>query len=148
MEFSPNDDAGNKKSGRPGANGRSVLKTVIADKEPNIFNWLLLSSIETVMPSLRGAEGLHGKQSTANSGERYGSIGSTDCESGVEELLANVSLEMTVSDCANPPFASNTSQVVIIPKKWYSFRASTETPNTKASGRFHLMVSSHLYFGL
>ena len=107
-----------------------MLKIVSADNEPNILSWLLPSSMETVNPSLLGAEGLLGTQSTAISAGRVGSIGSAAWDNGIEELLDKDSLEMMVSDCANPPFASNTNQADASPRKWNPFRTSTEPPST------------------
>jgi hypothetical protein len=63
LVFSPNGEDGNKKRGRPGAYGRSVLKTVNADTEPKIISLLLPSSIETLMPASLDAAGLDGRQS-------------------------------------------------------------------------------------
>lgn len=133
LVLSPNGEDGSKKSGKPGAKGRSVLKTVNADNEPKILSWLLPSIMETVNPSLLGAVGLLGKQSTAISAGMVSSIGSAAWGNGVEKLLDKVSLELMVSDCANPPFASNTNQADTRPRKWNPFRTSTEPPSTWSS---------------
>lgn len=53
----PNGDDGSKNNGKPGANGRSVLKTVRAESDPKILSWLLPLSIDTVIPSSIGSDG-------------------------------------------------------------------------------------------
>ena len=71
LVFSPNGEDGNKKRGRPGAYGRSVLKTVNADTEPKIISLLLPSSIETLMPASLDAAGLVRQAWTAGNRLRF-----------------------------------------------------------------------------